>query len=333
MTRRNILKTRELAALAAALPDADIGAWPAKGTLYKPTTGHFKFKLGELDMMIVTDGDIVIYPAQPIIAPGIDPDQVETALSKARMKDNEVDAAINILVIFKEGRIIVFDAGSGQALGDNSGRFLENLHNAGIQPAQITDVLITHLHIDHIGGLLAGDGKLVFPDAYYHMPQAEHDFWMSPRPDFSRSKNTASQESSIALARRVVEAIRDRLNLFEFGDTLFDCIKTESATGHTPGHPLLTIFSNGQELKHVVDFVHTSLLISHPEWGTLWDTDFDKGVATRRRILADLAASDTLVLSCHLPWPGLGHVSGDNLSGYYWNPKLFSTPQLYDRND
>ena len=146
--------------------------------------------------------------------------------------------------------------------------------------------------------------------------------------DFSKSKNPASPLDSIKLARKIVNAIADKLHLFPFGTTLFDCVKSEQAGGHTPGHPLLTVFSGEKYLRHIVDLVHTPLLLSHPEWGTQWDTDFHMGVHTRQRLLKKLALSKELVMSCHLPWPGLGYIAADKI-GYRWVPLAVSTPQLY----
>lgn len=185
------------------------------------------------------------------------------------------------------------------------------------------------LHIDHIGGILDKAGERVFKNASYHLPKKEYDFWMSDNPDFSKSKNPGSSKESVLLARSVITAVRSRLHLFDLGGTLFDCIKTALAEGHTPGHPILTIFSGELELKHIVDTVHTTLLLARPEWGTQWDTDFEKGVSTRQRILSELATGKQLVMSCHLPWPGLGYISRKE-KGYCWTPMPFSSPQLFE---
>lgn len=127
-----------------------------------------------------------------------------------------------------------------------------------------------------------------------------------------------------------IALIQNKLNLVNFGSTLFDCIRIDSAKGHTPGHPLLTIFSDQQELKHVVDIVHSSLLLSHPEWGTQWDVDFTSALETRRSLLDQCSSNRQTVISCHLPWPGIGHIVHNNEGGFGWRPMAFSTPQLYE---
>ncbi|MET3115440.1 glyoxylase-like metal-dependent hydrolase (beta-lactamase superfamily II) [Pedobacter sp. CG_S7] len=328
MKRREVLKAGALGVLTS-LPIFRSYANASKNNANGNATGvYIKFRLGKLELLVVTDGHILISPAQPIIAPGIAKEKVNAAMVDSFMLPGVVDTAINILVIRKEKKIIIIDTGSGPAIGDQAGKFLENLISAGIKPEEVTDIFITHLHVDHIGGILDAAGKKVFQNANYYLPQLEYDFWMSDHPDFSKSKNTGSNTGSVLLARSIIAAIKDKMKLFIIGETLFDCIKTELAEGHTPGHPVLTIFSENQEMRHIVDTVHTSLLLSHPEWGTEWDIHFEKGVATRQRILQEQAMSKGLTMSCHLPWPGLGYIVKKD-EGFDWVPMSFSTPQLY----
>lgn len=330
MNRRALLKQTGLLTIASSIPFSGLLANDTHQSRSIPGSGHFRFKLGDLDMIVVTDGHILIHPAQPIFAPGIPEEKVTAALKAGYLATDEIDSAINILVIIKGERIILFDAGSGAALGNNSGRLVKNLQAAGIEPEAVTDLLITHLHIDHIGGILNDQGLPVFKNAVYYLPEIEYNFWMSEKPDFSKSKNPASPQSSIELARKIIKAVSDKLHLFAFGATLFECLKAEQAEGHTPGHPLFTIFSGSQYLKHMVDTVHTALLLSHPEWGTQWDTDFKIGVSTRQRVLRELSLSRQLVMSCHLPWPGLGYIVPKD-QGYSWLPMSVSTPQLFEK--
>jgi glyoxylase-like metal-dependent hydrolase (beta-lactamase superfamily II) len=328
MKRRQLIKYAGVLGILTALPPYKVTAQASKLNLdVNPPSGYIKFKLGNLEMLVVTDGHIFVHPAQPIFAPGIDSLKVKEALADNYMLGGAVDAAINILVIKKEQRIIIIDTGSGSAIGDQAGRFLKNLNAAGIQAEEVTDVFITHLHIDHIGGISDADGKLTFKNASYYLSQMEHNFWMSQNPDFSQSKNKNSNEGSILLARNTISTIKDKLKLYTFGETLFDCITAKQAEGHTPGHPVLKIFSETESLTHIVDTVHTTLLLSHPEWGTEWDIDFDKGVATRIKILKEQLLSKGLTMSCHLPWPGLGYVTrkGD---GYGWTSMPISTPYI-----
>jgi glyoxylase-like metal-dependent hydrolase (beta-lactamase superfamily II) len=328
MKRRELLTAAGALGMMSSLPFYPFQAKASTPILdTNSPSGNMKFKLGALELLVVTDGHILVDPAQPIFAPGIDEVKVKAALAANFIFADAVDAAINILVIRKEKRIIVIDTGSGAALGDQAGRFLKNLNAAGIKAEEVTDVFITHLHVDHIGGILATDGSLVFKNASYYLSQNEHDFWTSEKPDFSKSKNKQSNRDSIALARNTITAIKGKLKLYEFGETLLDCMTAELAEGHTPGHPVLHLFSANQTLTHLVDAVHTTLLLAHPEWGTAWDVDFDKGVATRKKILEALSLSKGLTMSCHLPWPGLGYITKSG-EGYNWTALPISTPAI-----
>jgi glyoxylase-like metal-dependent hydrolase (beta-lactamase superfamily II) len=327
MKRRELLKYAGAWGVLASLPPYELQAKDLKACLVDRPSGYIRFKLGKLEMLVVTDGHIFIHPAQPIFAPGIDTVKVKEALADNFILEDAIDAAINILVIRKDKRTIIIDTGSGLSIGDQAGRFLTHLKSAGIKAEEITDIFITHLHVDHIGGILDVDGQLVFKNAVYHLSQEEYSFWQSINPDFSKSKNKNSNEGSIVLARNTISAIQDKLNIYNFGETLFNCLTPELAEGHTPGHPILTIFSEHESLSHIVDTVHTTLLLSHPEWGTEWDIDFDKGVSTRQQVLKELSISKSLTMSCHLPWPGLGYITQKG-KGYSWNPMPISTPYM-----
>jgi glyoxylase-like metal-dependent hydrolase (beta-lactamase superfamily II) len=328
MKRRQLLKYAGIVGISTTLPPFKLNAQASSLSLETNIPlGYIKFKLGKLEMLVVTDVHIFINPAQPIFAPGIEKQKVKEALEDNFIFDDAVDAAINILVIKKDKRIIIIDTGSGAAIGDQAGRFLKNLNSAGIKAEDITDVFVTHLHVDHIGGILDVEGKLVFRNATYYLSQKEHDFWMSRNPDFSKSKNKGSNEGSIFLAQNTISAIRDKLKLYNFGETLFDCLTANLAEGHTPGHPVIKIFSDNKSLTHMVDTVHTTLLLSHPDWGTEWDTDFEKGVSSRKKILQEQSLSKGLTMSCHLPWPGLGYIVKKG-EGYSWTPMPISTPYI-----
>jgi glyoxylase-like metal-dependent hydrolase (beta-lactamase superfamily II) len=328
MKRRQLLKFAGVLGILTSLqPNKLIAKVPLPSLVVNPPSGFIKFKLGKLEMLVVTDGHIFIKPAQPIFAPGVNATKVKKALADNFIRDNAVDAAINILVIRKDRRIIIIDTGSGSAIGDQAGRFLKNLNSAGIKAEEVTDVFITHLHVDHIGGIIDPEGKLVFKNATYYLSQEEYNFWLSKNPDFSQSISKNSNEDSVVLARNTISVIKDKIILYNFGDTLFDCLTAKAAEGHTPGHPVLKILSENESLTHIVDTVHTTLLLSHPEWGTEWDVDFHQGVSTRRKILNEQFLSKGLTMSCHLPWPGLGYVTKKG-RGYSWTHMPISTPYI-----
>lgn len=325
MNRRQLLKTGVLAGGMYAFPGAMAfgGNIPEKGVV--ENAGHIKARLGELEIFLFSDGHITLKNPQPVFAPGVDPEEVRKELKRVFLKEDRLESAINVMVIKTGERLILIDTGSGYHFGETGGQLLHNLKNAGIAPRDVTDVFITHAHVDHIGGIVDNEGKMVYPDAKYYIAQKEYDFWTSEKPDFSKSKNPENPGESVKLAKQVFRAIEDKLIKFDYGETLFSCITPELAEGHTPGHTVFTVFSGDKNIKHIVDTVHTPLLVGRPEWGTQWDVDFTQGVKARKLILEDNYRKGTLVMTTHLPWPGLGYI-GKNGNDYQWVPFPYFTP-------
>jgi len=326
MTRRHLLSKAGWLGLAAGWPPRGGAAQPTPVLL--PPRGVFNFQLGQLELRVITDGRLVAPAVQPVFAPGIAAAEVAHVLADNFLPTNYVDFALNVLLLKTGVRTVLIDTGNGTLGGPDSGHLLQNLRAAGIQPAAITDVLLTHCHSDHLGGLLTPTGQLAFPRATVHLGRVEHDFWTGPNPDFSRSQPPDPQ--LVAFQRRtvaaVLPAVGHRLRLFEAGDTLFGCVRVQLAPGHTPGHVVLTLFSAGQQLVHLADAVHHHLLLfAHPEWGTAYDTDFTLAVATRTRLLAELAERRVRTFAYHLPWPGLGYVRHQG-TGYEWVAEPYATP-------
>jgi len=285
-----------------------------------------KVQLGGLEIFILSDGIISLPSIQPVFAPKIEKSLVDSELVKLHAPMDKFETGINIVLVRKDEKVILFDSGSGHHFGSNGGRLIKSLGALNIKPEQVTDIIITHAHIDHIGGILNEQEEVVFANAKYHIARKEYNFWMSENPDFSKSKgDKPSADFSISFARTTLSKIEKHLQFFDYGQTLFSCIVPELAEGHTGGHTIFTIQSDGKHIKHIVDSFHTPFLVSKPEWGTEWDSDFNKAVETRIRIMEEGAEKKTLFMSCHLSWPGLGYI--DKIQeNYLWTPYPYSNP-------
>lgn len=326
MDRRKAIQNATLIAMLGLI---DIKSLFAKGK--KSTSeirGFHTFKLGKLDITIVTDGHILMKPIQPNFAPDISPSIVNKVLDDNFGSRAEVDLGINIMIIKSGTSVIMIDAGCGSNFGPNSGWLQENLKNAGLEPAQITDIIISHAHPDHIGGLTDKDGNIVFPNAAVYLSKIEHDFWMSAAPDFSKSKikDEGLKKLVVEVAQKNITALKSRLKLIEDGQEILGCIKIHLAPGHTPGHLVCEVFSGTENLFHLADLVHSAILvIENPSWGFEGDTDFNLAVKSRIRVLNELAGARSRAFSYHLPWPGLGHLRKKN-KGFEWLPEQSALP-------
>ncbi len=327
MTRRELVKKGTVLGLAATIPASSAWAYPVS---VKSGKGFFEFNVGELQLLVVSDGSLM-FPVQPTFAPGIPSEHVKQVLDANYVPTDYLDLGINILVVRNQGQVILFDTGCGLLYGPSAGKLVSSLSAAGISPNEITDVVLTHAHGDHLGGLVDSDNNLVFPAAKVYISKLEYAFWMDKNPDFKRSKLSVTKaESMVKRAQKILGLIEKQLRFFNSGETLFGCMELELAPGHTPGHTVTRIYSGDDELIHLADISHThTLLLAHPEWGNSFDYDFEEANETRRKMLSRVAAKRQRVFSYHFPWPGIGFIRNRE-AAFEWVPEAFSSPYSAD---
>lgn len=217
--------------------------------------------------------------------------------TKIIIPDGKVNSYVNAYVIQTGEANILFDAGVGQAAG---GQLIEALQEAGIKPEEINLVLLTHLHLDHCGGLF-NDNKPVFANADIWVAKAEADYW-SKTVDFP-----PSQQASVSFARQVLAS--PKLKIYEPGQAMVSGLTSFAGYGHTPGHSIFLFNSGGKTLLIWGDIVHlTGLQFARPELGVVYDVDSTKAVQIRKLLLAKAHAEKQIVAGMHLVFPGWGMV-------------------------
>lgn len=200
------------------------------------------------------------------------------------MPDGASRSAINAFIVMDSSNTILFDAGLG---ADNGGLLLESMKKAEIEPAKVTAVCLTHLHFDHIGGLLHG-GQATFPNATLYLSQEEYDAWGDGGP---LAKNNG-------MWKQVMEAYKGHIKTFSDGEKLFDgLVVAELAPGHTPGHTVYTVDGFcliAGDLLHAQDFQ-----LDHPQFCARYDTDSKQAVATRTRIFKSVRDNGLYFAGAH----------------------------------
>ncbi|WP_166089082.1 MBL fold metallo-hydrolase [Mucilaginibacter inviolabilis] len=282
-----------------------------------PTPDIKNYHFESFNLLVITDGNVEY--DNDCFAPGIPPTELKQLREKHSSLSTHFMLPHNIMVFTLPDRIIMIDAGNGDKAGPGAGKLVSNLCVAGIEPGDITDIILTHAHPDHFNGLISNSGQLIFPNVKIHMHQKEFDFWQDDHADFSKSKSLLSSLQSLQQEIQFFfTQISGKLQLFNTDEPIFDFLQPILTPGHTPGHCMFTITSGNEKFIHMADIFHDEIvLFAKPEWGTVFDIDFDLAARTRHRVLEEFAASRQKVFGYHLPWPGFGHIEKDN-DGFTW---------------
>ncbi len=282
----------------------------------------FKCNLGALELIVVSDGEFDLDPIQPLFAPDVDPAHVVDFLDNHNHVNNKLTFEGNVLLVKNSERTVLIDTGSGMTHGSSVGKIVKHLAAAGIAKEDITEIVLTHAHHDHIGGIVDEADAFTFPNAQIFIAKEEYDFWMADKPDFSKGSHNEMAEFQMMFAKKHIELAKPRLQFFKDNDELFGFLKLRLAPGHTPGHTIITVFSEGEELVHFADIFQHIILLGRPEWGNRIDVDFDMAVQSRKELGAHWAVSKTFTFGDHLPFPGLGYIEKKD-AALYWVSKEF----------
>jgi glyoxylase-like metal-dependent hydrolase (beta-lactamase superfamily II) len=221
---------------------------------------------------------------------------------------------LNVLVVDTGEHVVLIDTGTGNICA--------GLQAAGIDPASIDTVILSHAHPDHIGGVLEESGQLRFTHARHILPRVEWDFWTS-NPSLGELLVPDEQKEWFrSVADRVLPTLRGRFDLAEFGQEVVPGLTLLAAVGHTPGQAAVMVNANGQRLLYVADAItHAGLQFPHIEWVGPVDNWPAHSVRTRRHLLARAVENDALIMAAHFTFPGIGRVSADEQTGKWnWHP-------------
>ena len=276
----------------------------------------YRFNVGDAEVTVVSDGPLPLGPPKGTFT-GASDDEIKKMLSDNFLPPDNIVLEQNSPIVNTGDKLVLFDTGMGTAknFGPATGRQQKSMAEAGIKPEDIDAVVFTHAHIDHIGGVVDANGKVLFPNAQFYIAQSDFDFWTD------EGKAGGPMKDFIVHARKNLLPVRDRLIFYKDGQEVLPGIQAMAAPGHTVGHTMFMISSGGKSFAFLGDLTHHQiLLMEKPRMEFSYDTDPKQAADSRVRMLDMLAANKIAVMSYHYPWPGLGHVVKTG-EGFHYIPE------------
>jgi glyoxylase-like metal-dependent hydrolase (beta-lactamase superfamily II) len=318
LSRRSFLTSSVFLAGATALPRQAHAAAPlarAQGP------GVYRYKLGDYQLTALYDGTWFL-PIDDKFMRNASGAEVNAALAAVFLPPRVLPVTFTALLVNTGAKLVLIDTGTAGQITDTAGVMLDNLKVAGIEPAAIDTIVISHFHPDHIDGIKTKDGAKVFANAEILVPEPEWTFWMD---DANMGKATGAVHRYFLNARRIFADIAKEVRQFKPGAEVAPGIVSIPAYGHTPGHTAFSIHSGNASLLVMSDTVRNPyLFVRHPDWQPIFDMDGPLSVKARRAMLDRAAADRMLVEAYHFPFPACGHIvksgSAYELEPVMWAP-------------
>jgi glyoxylase-like metal-dependent hydrolase (beta-lactamase superfamily II) len=258
------------------------------------------FKVGAMQVSVLRDGRLAVPNDGSVF--GGHPGQVSDLLKRAGEPGDKIYLDIDVLLVRTGKRLVLIDTGYGPK---GKSVLRQSLGQVQVSPSDITDILITHAHTDHVGGLVDAAGRPAFPRAVIHMSANEWRFMQ--------------HESD---TRDIASAVRGQVRTFVPGSAVIPGIRSRPLYGHTPGHVIYELVSNGERLLDTGDTAHSSVIsLARPEWPIAWDSDKPLGAKNRARELRSLASSHERIFAVHFPYPGVGYITA-RTRGFAFIPSI-----------
>jgi glyoxylase-like metal-dependent hydrolase (beta-lactamase superfamily II) len=272
---------------------------------------RYALKVGDIDVLVVSDG-VLPLPTQ-MLGHNADPADRAAWLKDMFLPQDAFDWALNVVVVRSGGKTILIDAGLGSDPDLNlprAGQLIKRLEAAGIDLGSVTDLVLTHMHMDHIGGLLVeGVKERLRKDLRIHVAAAEVKFWESP--DFSHTSMPQGFPDALrSAAKRLVSEYGSNLRTFDEEHEIAPGVVTRRTGGHTPGHSVVRVASGGDGLTFAGDAVFT-VGFEQPDWHNGFEHDPEEAARVRVRLLRELAKSGEMLVATHLPFPSIGRVASE----------------------
>ncbi len=296
VTRRQIVGTC-LGTVAASIV-------PAGLRVYAGTTTQFD----DGELVVLSDGNLVL-PTRFVLPETVSEAEKEEFLKSHKIQSDTFEPDCNLALYRQGDRVVLFDTGAGSHFMPSAGKLFDDLESMAIDASEITDVVFTHAHPDHLWGLVDDFDELAFPDATFYMNALEWDYW---RDDNTLNQLPDVRKSFAVGAKNRLAYLEDQIQLFNYGDEVLPGIEAVDTHGHTPGHTSFAIHSGNDAVLVLGDaLTHPIISFERANWPSGSDQDQEAGRQTRLALLDRMSHDKMRVLGFHLPHPGLGYVDAN----------------------
>ena len=268
----------------------------------RPRWAHAMLETGGMTIETLSDGNLVL-PGEFILGPMPQAEAAEI-LARYGLNTETLTPPCNVTLLRDAERVVLFDCGAGATFQDSAGKLGEAMDALGLDPSEVTHVVFTHAHPDHIWGVLDDFDDPLFPEAEHMIGQAEFDYWMDP----ATVDTIGAERQSFAVgAQRRLEAMADALTFFGDGDEVLPGVVAALTPGHTPGHMAFRLGSGAEGAMIVGDAIgNHHVAFERPDWPSGSDQDQPLAAATRVALLDRIASEGVPLVGFHLPEGGIG---------------------------
>ncbi|QXI30558.1 MBL fold metallo-hydrolase [Pseudomonas vanderleydeniana] len=291
----------------------------APAQVQQQVPGYFRQAVGEYEVTALFDGYNDLSPG---LLKGLSPEQIRGLLKRQAIGSERMPTTFNAYLVNTGRHLVLVDSGAGHCVPQTAGQLVPNIRASGYQPEQVDTIFLTHLHLDHVCGLVDAEGKALFPNATVYIAQAEADFWLDPQHKASAPENAREY---FDIATRALAPYRDsgRFKTFTPPASPIPEVQAAYAIGHTPGSTVYRFASNGSAISFIGDLIHNAAVqFDHPEVAIRFDIDPQKAIQARESEFSKLAADGEWLAAAHLPFPGIGHVTQAGRR-FNWVPALY----------